>query len=125
MSDLSTRIGNANAAFMEAFAEGDAERLASLYTDDGQLLPLGGHIVTGQEAVEGFWTSVMGMGISSARLQTLELDGQGDTAIEIGKYTLGAADGSVADEGKYLVVWKQRGDAWKLHRDIWNTSRSG
>jgi ketosteroid isomerase-like protein len=23
--------------------------------------------------------------------------------------------------GKYIVVWKKDGDAWRLHRDIWNT----
>jgi len=125
MSDLSTGIGNANAAFMESFSTGDAQGVASLYTDDGQLLPPGGDVVTGRQAVEDFWTNVMDVGISSARLQTVELEGHGDTAIEIGRYTLGVADGSVADEGKYLVVWKRRDGAWKLHRDIWNTSRGG
>jgi len=31
--------------------------------------------------------------------------------------------GQVADEIKYIVVWKHEGGEWKLHRDIWNSSR--
>jgi ketosteroid isomerase-like protein len=26
------------------------------------------------------------------------------------------------DRGKYIVVWKDEGGKWKLHRDIWNSS---
>ena len=29
----------------------------------------------------------------------------------------------VLDSGKYIVVWKREGDAWRWHRDIWNSSR--
>ena len=29
---------------------------------------------------------------------------------------------SVTDIGKYLVVWKREGGAWRLHIDIWNTN---
>jgi ketosteroid isomerase-like protein len=32
------------------------------------------------------------------------------------------ANGSVADAGKYIVIWKKDGGTWKLHRDIWTTS---
>jgi ketosteroid isomerase-like protein len=51
------------------------------------------------------------------------VEGHGETAHEIGRYTLKTGTGEVADSGKYLVVWKQEGGAWKLHRDIWTTSR--
>jgi ketosteroid isomerase-like protein len=26
------------------------------------------------------------------------------------------------DQGKYIVIWKQDGGQWKLHRDIFNSS---
>jgi len=63
-------------------------------------------------------------GIKSARLETVEAEGHGDTAIEIGKYTLSWEAGNVMDRGKYVVIWKQEGGQWKLHRDIWNSSLS-
>ena len=64
----------------------------------------------------------MDMGIKTAELESVELDGQGDTAIEVGRYRLGSESGQVLDEGKYVVIWKQVDGQWKLHRDIWNTS---
>lgn len=117
-------IGQANRRFMDTFGKGDAQGVAALYTDDGQLLPTGGDVVTGHEAIAGFWSGAMEMGIAGAELDTRELDELGDTAIEVGRYTLHSSGQEVLDEGKYLVVWKKDGDAWKLHRDIWNTSRA-
>ena len=46
------------------------------------------------------------------------------TAIEVGTYVLKGEGGAVADEGKYIVVWKKDGKAWKLYRDIFNSSRA-
>ena len=63
------------------------------------------------------------MGLKQAVLETMEVEAYGSTAQEMGRYTLKAAGGQVADAGKYLVIWKQEGSTWKLHRDIWTTSR--
>ena len=122
MAELSAAIANANDDFMDRYDAGDAAGMAQLYTSDGQLLPGGSDVVTGHEAIESFWGAVMGMGIATAKLETVELEDHGGTAIEIGRYTLGTADGATADHGKYLVIWKNEGGTWKLHRDIWNTS---
>ena len=34
-----------------------------------------------------------------------------------------ADGGVVADRGKYIVIWKNEGGSWKLHKDIFNTSQ--
>ena len=123
---MSTEIRNAiaatNAKFLEAFRQGDAAGLAATYTSNGQALPTNSDIIEGKTALQGFWQAVLDMGIKSATLETVELDIQGNTAIEVGKYTLQVAGGQTVDEGKYLVVWKQEGGQWKWHRDIWNSS---
>ena len=118
-------IAAANDKFMSAFERGDARGVAALYTDDILMLPPGRDFITGKEGVEAFWAAVMEMGVRRAGLHTLEVDEQGDTAIEIGRGTLYAANGEVVDEPKYLVVWKRDGDQWKLHRDIWNSDKAG
>jgi len=56
-------------------------------------------------------------------LETLELEGHGETVYEVGKYTLRGTAGELLDQGKYLVVWKREKGRWRLHRDIWNSSR--
>ena len=51
-----------------------------------------------------------------------DVDASGETAVEVGRYRLTAGDAE-ADHGKYIVVWKNVDGRWKLHRDIWNTSK--
>ena len=119
---LRKAIEATNRNFMDTFARGDAGGIAKFYTAGGQILPSNSDPITGHEGIQGFWQAVMDMGIKAATLETVELEGHGDTAIEIGRYTLGTGAGQELDRGKYLVVWKQDGGQWKLHRDIWNTS---
>ena len=117
-------IAAADENFMSTFNRGDAAGMGDLYTENGQLLPTGSDFVTGKAAIQAFWQGVMDMGIKTARLDIIEAEGCGDTAIEIGKYTLSGEAGNVMDRGKYVVIWKQEAGQWKLHRDIWNSSLS-
>ena len=64
----------------------------------------------------------MDMGVKEVELETVEAEGHGNTAIEVGKFTLYGADGQVIDKGKYIVIWKKEAGQWKLHRDIFNSS---
>ncbi len=108
--------------FMTAFSNSDDAALAALYTEDAKLMPSNSDFVSGNEAVRAFWKSVFDMGIKKATLETLEVEGMGDTAYEVGKYTLFIEGEQVADSGKYVIIWKMVNGQWKLHRDIWNTS---
>jgi uncharacterized protein (TIGR02246 family) len=118
-------IAAVNENFMAAFKRGDAAGMVDFYTENGQLLPTGSDFVTGKVAIQAFWQGAMDMGITKTlRLETVEAEGHGDTAIEIGKYTDSGEAGNVMDRGKYVVIWKQEGGQWKLHRDIWNSSLS-
>jgi uncharacterized protein (TIGR02246 family) len=123
----STEIRDAIAAaiekFMAAFSRGDAAKCAALYTEQGQLLPPNSDVTAGKQAIQTFWQSAMHMGITAAKLETVEVEGHGNTATEVGTYILQGAGGQVLDTGKYLVIWKQEAGQWKLHRDIWNSSR--
>jgi uncharacterized protein (TIGR02246 family) len=115
-------IRTANEIFMIAFAKGDAAGMGALYTENGQLLPANSDFITGRKAIQDFWKGAMDMGIKSAKLETIELDEHGNSAYEVGKYTLSGAGGQVLDQGKYIVIWKKQHGEWKLHRDIWTTS---
>ena len=121
--DTRTRIEAANKAWMFAFKRTDAAGLANLYTNQGQLLPANSDFVKGTDAIRSFWQGAFDMGLKEAVLETLEVEVHGDTAIETGQYRLLVGEGSLADSGKYIVIWKDVGGAWKLHRDIWTTSQ--
>jgi uncharacterized protein (TIGR02246 family) len=122
VSAVHVAIEATNQRFMQAFAQADAAGLASLYTEDAQLLPPGGEIARGWEAIRAFWQAAMDSGISAARLEIAEVEDHGDTAIEVSRYTLLGAGEQVLDQGKYIVIWKRERGEWKLHRDIFNTN---
>ena len=119
-------ITEANTEFGKKIRNGDAAGLAALYTEDAVLLPPNSEKVYGRKRVKEFWGGAISqLGLKDAILRTEELFGSGDFFTEIGSYTLKiqpAGQKPIEDEGKYVVIWKQTADGWKLHRDIWNSN---
>jgi len=115
-------IEEGNKQWSAALSRGDSAGMAALYTPNAQLFPTHSDIVSGTEAIQKFWQGVITSGVRGATLTILEVDGQGDTAYEVGRYALTGAGGQVLDNGKYVVVWKREQGQWRLHRDIWNSS---
>ena len=120
--DVRAAIEAGNKHFQEAAAQGDGAARAALYTSDGQLLPANSDFVTGTAAIQKFWQGALDSGIRGATLKTLEVEGHGTLAHEVGQYELRDQAGKTLDKGKYVVIWKKVGAQWKLHRDIWTTS---
>ena len=118
--DIAARIET----FEAAFNSGDAAAVAAHYTMDAVLLAPDTARLDGREAVQGLWQSYVDAGVTDLQLTTVNLDGLGDTANELGTYTLTAPDGNggmVQAGGKYIVVWKADDNGvWHLHWDIWN-----
>ena len=121
-TEVHDAIVEADETFMTTFNRGDAAGMAALYTESGQLLPPNSDFVMGKQALQGLFQSLMDMGIKAIKLETVEAEGYGDTAFEVGKYTLEGEGDQVIDQGKYIVIWKQEAGQWKLHRDILNSS---
>jgi len=111
-----------NQSFMDAFARKDAAALAAAYTANGNALPPNNPTVTGTGALQQFWQSLLDMGIPVVKLETVELEGFEDTAIEVGAFALEGEGGEVLDQGKFIVIWKLEDGAWKWHQDIWNSN---
>jgi len=122
--DIRPAITAGNQRFMTALSRGDAAGIAAVYSSDARLLPPGGEPVSGTAGIEAFWRGALGLGIKAARLATEEVELHGARVIEVGRYTLEGEGGSTLDRGKYLVIWRQEGGEWRLHRDIWNSSGS-
>jgi uncharacterized protein (TIGR02246 family) len=122
-TEIRNDIAAANEKFMAAFNSGDAASVAALYTGNGQLLPPNMDFMRGRQAIQTFWQGAMDMGIKSATMEIVEVERQGDTAIEVSTYTLQGEGGQVLDKGKYIVIWKREEGQWRLHRDIFNSSQ--
>ena len=83
--DIHAAIRTADDSFESTFGQGDAAGMADLYTDNGMLLPTGSDFVKGKQAIEAFWQGAMDMGIKNAKLDIVEVEQHGDTAIEVGR----------------------------------------
>ncbi|MCH9646626.1 MAG: SgcJ/EcaC family oxidoreductase [Deltaproteobacteria bacterium] len=120
-ANIRESIEAVNMTFMKAFGMGDAEGVAALYTADSVLLAPHFDSFEGRGAVTAYMRGAIEQGLTEIELKTVEVEGEGDTAYEVGKYTLFAGNQRV-DRGKYLVVWKRDQGVWRLHRDVMNTS---
>jgi uncharacterized protein (TIGR02246 family) len=110
--------------FIQALRRGDAVECAGVYPNDGIILPPNAPMQRGKQAIQEFFQALIDMGIRDATLETVELDTHGDTAIEIGRYTLRtqAAAGQPADTGKYMVVWRRQPKGpWKVSWDMFSS----
>ena len=124
--DIQTKIEAANQQWVAAFGKGDSSALAALYTDQATVLPPGGDMVTGHDAVLAFWKSTIDSGLKVTSRTTVSVEQHGSIAKEIGRVkgeTPNAEKKMVPLEGKYVVVWKEVKGTWKLDTDIWNLNK--
>jgi uncharacterized protein (TIGR02246 family) len=123
VTDVRAAIDEANQNFMTNFAQQDATGWASLYTAAGCVMPANSDIISGAGNIQAFWQGIFDMGVKEGVVETIDLAKHGDTAIETGHYTLKADGGAVEDRGKHIVIWKNEGGSWKLHKDIFSTNQ--
>jgi ketosteroid isomerase-like protein len=123
LANVRAAIRSVDEMFCSSFKRGSAGEIAALYTVDGQVLPPNGEIFEGTNAILDFWQGAFDLGLKELKLESTEIEVHGDTALEVGRYVLFAARGAEADRGKYIVIWKDQAGLWKLHRDIWNSSK--
>lgn len=115
-------IAAATSQFLDAFRRQDAAGCARLYTTDGATLPPNADIARGHAAIQAVWQEAFDAGLRGFEVDSLEVESAGDLAYEMGHYRMYAGD-DLADEGKYILVWKREAGHWRIHRDIVNTSR--
>ncbi|GAC1588479.1 MAG: hypothetical protein NVS3B25_05150 [Hymenobacter sp.] len=121
-TSISAEIRHVNDLFEATFERGDAAGMAALYTSDAVLLPPGMETMEGAAGIQAFWQGAMDAGLKQLKLKSWEVEELGDTAIELGYYSLFGADEQPLDQGKFIVVWKEQQGRWLLHRDIYNSS---
>ena len=103
----------------EVVRQRNFQALERVYTEDARILPPGAPMVSGREAIIGFWKSAIeGLGVETGSLESVEVI-VSDYITEIGRASLNLVDGSSVDV-KYVVTWKREDGSWKWHVDIWN-----
>lgn len=127
--DAAAGIASSSAAFEAAFNSGNAAGVAAYYTENAVLLPPGAARVDGRAKIQELWQGYVDAGLGDIDLMTVDIDAHGDTATELGRFSITAPDGKggrVTVAGNYIVQWKMGEDGvWRLHWDIWNDDPAG
>ena len=112
MRDQSDKLA---AAYITAAEAGDAEALASLYTEEALILTPGHPPISGRQAIEEYCKESIGDGLKLT-LNVLDFQEQGDTAYVAGTWESGG------DSGNWLEVYKrQSDDSLLIHRQCTNS----
>jgi len=123
-ADEARLTGDAGVWF-DHYNAGHADSVASLYAEDGVLLPPGGPTSTGRAAIQQYLTGDIAQskaaGVSLHNAEVTGVGVSGDLAWLSGTFTVADSTGATVDTGKYLSVYRRSGDAWLLIRDTWNS----
>ncbi len=121
-AEVAAIIDANNKILCAELAKGNAAGVANMYATGAKLMPPNLDFID-NASLTSYWQGAIDMGVKGGVLKSISVEDHGDTAIEVGAYTLYGANNVAIDNGKYLVVWKQEGSAWKLFLDIFNSSR--
>ena len=120
-------IISANDRAVNAFRRGDAKSYAELYTEDAVLLLANSEKIVGRHAIEESIRQMLSKpGDRSMGFTYDEMFECGETVTVVGGYTLRThllGEKPFFEEGKFMCVFKNTVDGWKLHRDIYNSNR--
>ena len=97
-----------NRGFIMAFLRGDSAAIASLYTEDAQVIAPGSPVASGRAAIAAFWQKSIEAGTKDVVLETAEVVSGAGLAYETGSVRSRAKDGAMT-QARYVVVWKQVG----------------
>jgi ketosteroid isomerase-like protein len=119
-------IRDLDAQWSKAAAARDVDGTVSYYSDDASLLAPNAPIASDRQSIRSSWASLLGPDTSlSWHATKVEVAHSSDLAYLVGTYQLTTKDvhgNAVADDGKFVEVWKKQGDnKWKVVADIFNS----
>ncbi len=114
-------VDSINQVFTKQVRNGDSAGLAAHYHSGAELLFANSEPIRGKDILSA-WGSIIRMGVKNFTFKTTDLSGSHNLLVETGSYEMKSAGDTLIDRGKYLVVWKKENGAWKLFRDVGNTS---
>ena len=119
-------IRDLDAQWSKAAAARDVDGTVSYYSDDASLLAPNAPIASDRQSIRASWASLLGPDTSlSWQATKVEVAHSCDLAYLLGTYQLITKDvhsNAVADNGKFVEVWKKQADnKWKVVADIFNS----
>lgn len=115
-------IETASQSWVAAFNARDVDAMALLTTEDIALLPPDSGPVRGRQAVTRNWRLAASTAEDRLAATTEEVVIAGDFAWTLGGFTRTLPNGTLADQGKFLEIWKRVEGRWKIHRVMFSSN---
>ena len=106
-------VRNVLAGFVKAVADQDAKAAVNYYEVDAVVLAANAPMVRGSSALRDMFQGMIDGGVKAIEFNTTDLIEDGSLVAEVGTSVIHVelADGSsIADPGKYLVVYRRQAD---------------
>ena len=115
-------------AYRSASLAHDATAVAALYTDDAVEMPPFQPPIKGKVAIQQYYTNQFGGPAKLTDLSFTHLESKvsGEVGYDVGTYRQTITDGQhpMNDEGKYVVILKRTGGAWKVAYAIYSSDKA-
>jgi uncharacterized protein (TIGR02246 family) len=110
------------AKYLERYNKKDAAGVASLYTEDGILVPPG-PIATGTQNIEKAWQAAFDAGRTGLRYNTQQIQAEGNLVWSVGQFTVMSPDesGSLQErQGNFANIYQWDGNELKFRVHAFN-----
>lgn len=119
-------LGQMNRDFAKALVAKDATAAAHLYTEDASLLPPNEPIISGRENIKNYWQGAIDAGLIAASVKTIDASSDGNLGYEIGTFELKflTPEGdTIIDIGKYTEILKRNSEGkWISLYGMWSNN---
>ena len=120
-------LEKAISAFYQAIEEGDFNKRIGLFSENFIALPNGGQLIQGKDVVKERWGAYQDAIFRIRDLKRIESRISGDIAYTVNEYYYtyhNKGEEPTWHKTKNVHIWERQNDGtWKLHVDIWNSTR--
>jgi uncharacterized protein (TIGR02246 family) len=121
-------VAAASLAWDQAYAAGDASKLAERYDENAVSMPPGMPALTTKSAIAADFNAFFSSNRATHRTLDADRRVSGGFAIERARYeaTISPRDGgaTIKEAGKHIVVYRRQADgSWKVFWEIWNSDK--
>jgi ketosteroid isomerase-like protein len=123
-AELKAIVETQNEALESCFKDGNANKLANMYSDSAKLSPNGSRFIIGRDSIRAFWTEdFKSSKVLKMATNMLTIDGNENLIYETGISISDILynDSIYHSRVKYINIWSKQPDGnYKLDVDFWN-----
>ena len=126
LEEAKKAIAASNAIYFDSFAKNDSSIFINRYAKDACILAPNAPAMCGRVATAKFFKSAYEeYGLRNGKFITTAVYGDGKEYVtEEGLWQSFDASGKLFDDGKFLVLWKNTSEGWKMFRDSFSSNHS-